>query len=53
MRSQPRQFGFRCDGVGWIDCHLLAAAVGYETRLWSADKRVVRAARHVSVAFEP
>jgi predicted nucleic acid-binding protein len=41
------------EGVGWIDCHLLAAAVGYETRLWSADKPVVRAARHVGVAFEP
>ena len=36
-------------GLGWIDVHLLAAAVIDGLRLWTADKALVDAAKKVGV----
>jgi len=39
-------------GLGWIDCHLLAAVVQHRLWLWSADAPLMRAARSFGVAFD-
>jgi hypothetical protein len=39
-------------GLGWIDCHLLAAAVQHRLWLWSADAVLIRAARAFGIAFD-
>jgi predicted nucleic acid-binding protein len=38
-------------GVGWIDVHLLAAAVVAKTPLWTADPRFHRMAGELGVAL--
>ena len=39
-------------GIGWVDAHLLAAALLADARLWSADRALVSAARSLGVSFE-
>ena len=38
-------------GVGWIDIHLLAAAVVAGVRLWTVDERLAGFARELGVAW--
>jgi predicted nucleic acid-binding protein len=38
-------------GVGWLDCHLLASARLDRLRLWSRDRALVAAARHLGVVY--
>lgn len=38
-------------GLGWIDVHLLAAALVGRRPLWSADGAVVAAAAELAVAY--
>lgn len=38
-------------GIGWIDAHLLAAALLADAQLWSADRALSAAARGLGVAF--
>jgi len=38
-------------GLGWIDMHLLAAALIEGLRLWSADRAVAATAKQLGVAF--
>ena len=40
-------------GLGWIDMHLLAAAMLTPCRLWTTDKRLRHAARRLDLAFDP
>lgn len=40
-------------GLGWIDVHLLASARLSHCPLWTLDKRLVEAARHLQVSFAP
>lgn len=40
-------------GVGWIDVHLLAAAVVEKTQLWTADTRFAAMANELGVAYDP
>jgi len=40
-------------GIGYIDVHLLAAAVlSGDTRLWTRDKRLADAAKELGISFE-
>ena len=40
-------------GIGYVDNHLLAAAMLYsEARLWTRDKRLQAAAAQLGIAFE-
>jgi predicted nucleic acid-binding protein len=39
-------------GLGWVDIHLLAAAVVEGLRLWTADPRFARVAKELGVAWE-
>jgi predicted nucleic acid-binding protein len=41
----------RGTGIGWVDAHLLAAALITRATLWTADERLTRAARKLDVAF--
>ncbi len=38
-------------GIGWIDAHLLAAAIVGSYRLWTADPRLGGIAKDLSIAF--
>ena len=38
-------------GIGWVDAHLLAAALLADARLWSVDRALISAARSLGVAF--
>lgn len=39
-------------GIGWVDVHLLAAtALAGDARLWTRDKRLVRAAESLGLAY--
>ncbi|GAB2473939.1 type II toxin-antitoxin system VapC family toxin [Jatrophihabitans fulvus] len=40
-------------GIGWVDMHLLAAALAAGTRIWVRDKRTLAAATELGVAYEP
>jgi predicted nucleic acid-binding protein len=40
-------------GIGWIDAHLLAAAIVDRIQLWTADPRLQILARELGVAYEP
>ena len=40
-----------CKGVGWIDAHLLAAALVTGSRLWSLDRALQRAASSLNVRY--
>jgi len=40
-------------GLGWIDAHLLASAVLSGVRLWTRDRRLLRAAERVGVRAAP
>jgi predicted nucleic acid-binding protein len=40
-------------GAGWIDIHLLAAAVAGRLQLWTADVRVSALAAELQVAYQP
>jgi hypothetical protein len=37
-------------GVGWVDAHLLAAALIGETTLWTLDRPLAAVARRLGVA---
>jgi hypothetical protein len=39
-------------GIGWIDGHLLAAAVRDRVALWTVDQPLVRAAQALACGFE-
>jgi len=45
--ERRRLFGL---GVGWVDVHLLAAALIAGARLWALDGRLARVARRLRVA---
>ena len=38
-------------GISWIDVHLLASALLTGCLLWTADRRLQEAARHMKVAY--
>ena len=38
-------------GIGWIDAHLLAAAVVFQVSLWSADARLAAVADELGVGY--
>ncbi len=38
-------------GLGWVDLHLLASALIEESKLWTADRPMAAAARHLGIAF--
>jgi predicted nucleic acid-binding protein len=38
-------------GIGWIDAHLLAAALVADTLLWTADKHLARLAGELGIAY--
>jgi predicted nucleic acid-binding protein len=40
-------------GVGYVDAHLLAAAEANDTQLWTADPRLLQAAKDLRVAYQP
>lgn len=40
-------------GLGWIDAHLLAAALAARCRLWTADEALAEAARAARVGWRP
>ena len=40
-------------GVGWIDVHLLAAAIVTRSQLWTADRRFGAVVKECQIAFEP
>lgn len=40
-------------GIGWIDAHLLAAALVANVPLWTADERLIRLASELEVAYLP
>ncbi len=40
-------------GIGWIDAHLLAAAILAATPLWTMDKCLAACARRLGVCGEP
>ena len=39
-------------GMGWVDVHLLAAALVGDVRLWTADPRLAAVARELRVSFD-
>lgn len=43
-----RLFG---SGIGWIDAHLLASALLSRVSLWTNDSNLLKAARHLSIAY--
>jgi predicted nucleic acid-binding protein len=43
----------RGSGIGWVDAHLLAAAVSYAADLWTLDRRLARVAAALGVEFHP
>jgi len=40
-------------GAGWIDVHLLAAALIGKVRFWTADERLATLAEELGVAYSP
>jgi predicted nucleic acid-binding protein len=38
-------------GIGWIDAHLLAAALVADVPLWTADERLAGLARELGVYY--
>lgn len=38
--------------VGWIDIHLLASAIVWRLRLWTADPRFAAVAKELGIAYE-
>ena len=40
-------------GIGWIDAHLLAAALVADAPLWTADERLSRLASELEVGYVP
>ena len=38
-------------GIGWVDTHLLAAALLSSARLWTADRRLAAVSEEAGVAF--
>jgi predicted nucleic acid-binding protein len=40
-------------GVGWIDIHLLASALGERLQLWTADQHFAAVAKDLGVAYKP
>lgn len=41
-------------GIGYIDAHLLAAALlAYSVRLWTHDRRLQNVAMHLGIAHQP
>ena len=39
-------------GLGWVDAHLLAAALLHRTTLWTLDKRLAEEARRLGILFD-
>lgn len=48
---RERKIGGR--GIGWVDAHLLAAAVLARVLFWTADDALQRLAQEVGVVYEP
>lgn len=40
-------------GLGWVDLHLLAAAMAAGWRLWTADQRLLHGAAQLGIAWVP
>jgi predicted nucleic acid-binding protein len=38
-------------GIGWIDAHLAASALLARARLWTADRRLLRAAESLGISL--
>ncbi len=49
--ARDRNLGGR--GAGWIDIHLLAAAIVGRVQLWTADKRLCAIAEQLGIGYEP
>jgi predicted nucleic acid-binding protein len=45
--------GLAGSGIGWIDAHLLAAALLSSASLWTLDRRLARAALRIGVLATP
>lgn len=39
-------------GIGWVDCQLLASSLVVGARLWSLDRHLETAAEEIGVAFD-
>jgi predicted nucleic acid-binding protein len=48
-----RHRGLHGRGAGWIDIHLLAAALVDGSRLWTMDPRFFVLAKELGIAYEP
>ena len=46
-----RDRGLNGRGVGWVDVHLLAAALVADVRLWTADARLSVVARELGIGY--
>lgn len=42
------KYKFYANGIGLIDCYILAAALKYDLALWTLDKRLLRAVDMIS-----
>ena len=40
-------------GLGYVDCHLIASSFMSGAKLWSHDKKLMRVASDLGVAFSP
>jgi predicted nucleic acid-binding protein len=38
-------------GLGWIDVHLLASALLSHVPIWTRDRRLAAAAKHLEIAW--
>ena len=45
--------GLRGSGIGWVDAHLLAAAVSSGADLWTFDRHLARVAAALGTEFHP
>jgi predicted nucleic acid-binding protein len=48
--AQERSLNGR--GIGWVEVHLLAAALVAGVRLWTADARLAVVARELGIAYD-
>jgi predicted nucleic acid-binding protein len=47
-----RHRGLHGRGVGWIDIHLLASALVGRQRVWTADRRLLDAAKYLGIHYD-
>jgi predicted nucleic acid-binding protein len=50
LLEEKRLYG---KGVGWIDAHLLASTMLSHAFLWTSDRRLLRVAESLGIAYRP